>query len=819
MRLHTLHIQNVRGIRSLSLSPAGANFVVWGPNGSGKSAVVDAIDFLITGRMSRLSGKGTKGITLSRHGPHIDTSPDQAFVQATIGVRGVPGLISLRRSIADPETFEIDPPNLAPIGPILALASSGQHVLSRREILRFITSEASTRAQDIQSLLNLSQVETTRKALVSLANDALARSHGTSVALESAKLATASTIGTDHYDPQQILDVVTHNRRLLGAPPPEGLASTLLKKDAPLPAAQPGRPAVNVTLVGGDIAALIALLEPAELSARRASCEALDSQITELRRTPELLASMKRKQLLSAGLALLDESGACPLCDKHWPRGELNSYLRAKLARAHQGEAQALTISHGASQIMRAASAASSTIKRITPITVAAGLQDASRILTQWGQAMGPLLESLADPLNRYPAPASTTATVARLSAPDNTAPILEAAIVSLREAYPEATPELTAWEVLTRLEENLKAVELQTTAHHLTEIFLARAIALRDAFMAARDETLTSLYDSISGRFSDLYRKLHEPDEGNFAAQIHAEGAGLAFEVDFYGRGVHPPHALHSEGHQDSMGICLYLALSERLNQGLIDLTILDDVVMSVDAGHRRQICHLLATEFPERQFLITTHDRTWANQLRTEGIVTPACRIEFANWSLETGPLVSLENEMWQRITTALEHNDMPSAAVLLRRGSEEFFATVCNALEASVPFRIDGRYELGDLLPAAVARYRRLLKQAKASTQSWGNNALLQHLTEVESVVKSIFVRTQAEQWAVNATLHYNNWANLHPNDFRPVVEAFLDMHEVFTCQQCRTTVFLLLHDNEAASVRCHCGSIDWNLEKKS
>jgi recombinational DNA repair ATPase RecF len=67
-------------------------------------------------------------------------------------------------------------------------------------------------------------------------------------------------------------------------------------------------------------------------------------------------------------------------------------------------------------------------------------------------------------------------------------------------------------------------------------------------------------------------------------------------------------------------MGLCLYLALSEQLNKGLMNLTILDDVVMSVDADHRRELCHLLAKSFPDQQFIITTHDKTWANQLKRQ-------------------------------------------------------------------------------------------------------------------------------------------------------------------------------------------------------
>ena len=84
MRVLELEIHNVRGIRQLLLKPGGSNFVIWGPNGSGKSAVVDAIDFLLTARVSRLTGKGTGGITLSRHGPHIDEPPEKATVRAIV---------------------------------------------------------------------------------------------------------------------------------------------------------------------------------------------------------------------------------------------------------------------------------------------------------------------------------------------------------------------------------------------------------------------------------------------------------------------------------------------------------------------------------------------------------------------------------------------------------------------------------------------------------------------------------------------------------------------------------------------------------------
>ena len=49
-------------------------------------------------------------------------------------------------------------------------------------------------------------------------------------------------------------------------------------------------------------------------------------------------------------------------------------------------------------------------------------------------------------------------------------------------------------------------------------------------------------------------------------------------------------------------MGVCLYLALMKRLFGNRFTFALLDDVVMSVDAGHRYQFCKLLKTIFPTR-------------------------------------------------------------------------------------------------------------------------------------------------------------------------------------------------------------------------
>jgi len=260
-------------------------------------------------------------------------------------------------------------------------------------------------------------------------------------------------------------------------------------------------------------------------------------------------------------------------------------------------------------------------------------------------------------------------------------------------------------------------------------------------------------------------------------------------------------------------MGLCLFLALAERLGRHAFDLIILDDVVMSVDADHRRHVAQLLASEFPSKQLIITTHDRTWAYQLKTSG--AGRRQIEFYDWDLETGPHYQDAYDQWASIAEALEARDVSAAAAKLRRASEEFFSHACEVLEASVPYRADARWDLGALLPAAVSALRKKLREARQAAERWGNETAAEALGEMESVVRQIFARTQAEQWAVNPAVHYNRWAEMTPGDLQPVVEAFRDLFNAMRCSHCGGLYRVLKQNGRDASISCPCGALSATL----
>jgi len=818
MKILELEIHNVRGIRDITLTPNGKNLVVWGPNGSGKSAVVDALDFLLTGKITRLMGKGTGGISLNKHGPHIDCKPEEAIVRAKIQLANVKEPVEIKRCIGNPNEIECDEAVLPYLEPIMALAKHGQHVLTRREILRYVTAEGATRAEEIQELLSISEIEEIRKSLVRVQNDSSKELQSSQKNLDKAKGTVSVTIQQPSFSTEALLYVVNHSRAVFGAEPLTVPTSSNLKNGIKLPTAVVSEQSVNTTLFENDVNNLRLFLTDKSQSEIAQYDEKLREVLTAIKSNPSLQKAMTQQELVSLGKKLIaDDDTSCPLCDTAWVVGELSKHLDEKLASAEIATKYQSQIQQIKLKISEKINFLLASLQKVIATTQTVELHPEVALLKKWQTDLSVFSGALSTATESYLSLTATPEQISRLFAPINLLETSEGILKAVQLKFPEATPEQTAWEILIKLEENLKVLEGAESEFNTATSLSRKATLLIDKFQETRDKILQNLYNEIRGKFESLYKEIHGNDESGFEASIEPNGASLNFEVSFYGRGKHPPHALHSEGHQDSMGLCLYLALAEKLTKGLIELVILDDVVMSVDADHRRELCKLLTKNFPHRQFLITTHDKTWAAQLKTEGVVNSKGFIEFFNWSVTTGPQINIETSIWEKIENDLQKGDVPSAAAKLRRGSEQFFSETCDVLQAQVRYRANGRWELGDFMPATISRYKSLLKNAKVVAQSWSNHDDFKTLNEIESIFSQIVTRTQSENWAVNASVHYNNWASLGEKDFRPVLEAFQDLHSALMCNACQSILYVSTTGVELESLRCTCGKVNWNLKE--
>lgn len=818
MKILELEINEIRGIKNLTLTPNGDTIVVWGPNGTGKSGVIDAVDFLLTGKVTRLLGKGTKGLHLKTHGSHIDSSGDDAYVSAKIKIQGIDDPVTLKREISNPNQLEIVGCDEEVISPIKNIAERGQHVLTRREILDYITSEPSTRAQQIQTLLNIYEIERIRQNLVKISNKATKSVAATSKAFEQAKFGVISTTQESTFEKESILKFINSQRAILNGDPITELDSQNLKKEIASPKLVSSSN-TNISLIEKNIENINSAISKKD--SIKTADTLLQSIIKEIKGNIELMTAYRRQELIELGITALeeDEQKDCPLCDTEWEELKLIEYLKKKLEGVDKIEKLNKQLDDNSKIISREVNLLRTNLSRInTVLKLVPELSKEHSLISTWDNQLSLLAKSIESPVSDYLDFEKGEREIDTLLSPENIDARFKKILETLEKKFPKSSPEQNAWDTLTRLEENIKAIESSEKEYEDSKLFEKRANQLRNEFEKSRDKVLNELYEGIQRRFVQLYVELHGDDEKDFSAKLEPKGAALNFEVDFHGRGNHPPHALHSEGHQDSMGLCLFLALAEYLAEGVIDVVLLDDVVMSVDADHRRSLCKLMATFFKNKQFIITTHDKTWANQLKTEGIVSSKSSVEFYNWDIETGPHVNLEKDIWKDVKKALEENNVPEGAAKLRRGAESFFETVCDALEAPVTYRQNRRWELGNFMPAAFGQFRKHLKSAKSAAQSWGDEEKMKEFQELDSMASQIYTRTLAEQWGVNSTVHYNEWANLTKNDFEPIADSFEDLFNLFLCQTCNGIMRLVKKGMTNEAIKCNCGKLNWNLIKK-
>ena len=813
IKLQSIHIEEFRGIRKLDIDFKENCFAISGPNGSGKSGVIDAIEFGLTGQISRLTGRGTQGLSIAEHGPHVDKTkfPDAAFVQIRVIFPGLGKTATITRKVSEPKRPKIEPSDDDVIAILAEVVNHPEIMLSRREILRFILVEPSKRSEEIQTLLKLDIIGDTRRTLYSAQNKLLGAQRITAAQEKSTQETLLRHLQIVTLVADDILASVNPQRRTLGL-----LELASITNDTRLDL---GLTTSSEALTFNKTSALRDL-EAFDHAAKdlgtlgSAERDAIVLEVIKLEAEPELLRAVQRLTFAEQGLEFVDSS-LCPLCDTEWNDEELlRAHLHSKIARTKQAQTiQADLLRNGVRLIAHLTTVADH-LKSLHSIAILQEEASIATTLVGWKAHIDLLRSKLSSIQGMIELKGSLESGF--LSAPSE---VLDAVKVlgDKTNARPDQAATLNAQTYLTaaqiRLNDYREAKQKNDAALRAYDA----SKAAYDIYCGVMDSELNALYEAVQADFSSFYRAINDDDESTFTAKFSPSEGKLDLSVNFYERGLFPPGAYHSEGHQDGMGVCLYLALMKKLLGDQFDFALLDDVVMSVDSGHRYQFCKLLKIYFPGTQFVITTHDRLWAEQMKSAGLVTAKTSLVFHSWTVDSGPLVESNNEIWDEIDVALSKGKVETAAATLRHHLEYVSRLLANELSAPVPFRADGNFELGDLLPQVISRLNKLFGKAADAAQSWGDNDAKEAASSGRECLSLAAKLSNVEQWAVNKAVHYNAWANFGKTDFTPVVRAYKELLKCFRCASCETWFYVTPRSNPD-SFRCSCNKVNFNLNQK-
>jgi DNA repair exonuclease SbcCD ATPase subunit len=287
IRIKTIHIEEFRGIRDLYLELDAKNFGICGPNGTGKSGVVDAIEFCITGDVTRLSGHGSAGLSVRAHAPHVDqhTHPERAQVTIAAEIPSLGKVVKIHRTVKNPWKVEIDPNDAEVKAVVDDLQMHPEFALSRREIIKYIITPPGKRSEDVQTLLRLEHIEKLRKSLTTFSNKCKCEVDEADRARSQTEADLKNALRIQKLERTLVLEKVNDKRKVLGLEALSALTiHTSFKAGAVSPQNAKNAPMVPKTVALADLLALQSAIkggEPYDLAEHRNSAKG----VLELRLT------------------------------------------------------------------------------------------------------------------------------------------------------------------------------------------------------------------------------------------------------------------------------------------------------------------------------------------------------------------------------------------------------------------------------------------------------------------------------------------------------------------------------------------------------
>ena len=797
MKIYKIEINCLRGIKHLVMDFRGKNAVIYGDNGTGKSGVIDAVDFLLQGDISRISGEGMKDVTLSAHGKHVTENVKDAWVSAEIKIPQFKEKFTITRRLTKPKELECEAKYKDALLNISSIAKMKAHFLSRREILKYINSTDGDRAKSIESLLSLDSLPKNRVMLNKLQNEhenCLSRGRVLLAKITSDISQKLMVAGTEDW-----LEAINELRTKFGAIPIESYETEKLLNGISFSSQE--RVIAQKTALLNSVGNIINLI-----SGEGGLFSLLRTLISKLRQIAEFKDIQKYLnclELYKAGLSTAEED-VCPLCNQAISTTQLVATLRQKindLSSFEEIKKEKIALLNAVQdKVLTAISSydqqkqADSSIEQIDPeiekikaFKIALNEDLDIEVINQFVSTLKvSVLEEYKTALGKE---------IANLS------------LNNLQMSY----------KTLSDVDSLLKEYYRQMKAVNDETKNCARITALSGCYSTAQEEWLNELYKSIEYDFSTYYRKMHSADESTFKGELKKSGASLSMRVDFFDGKQYPPNAVHSEGHQDSMGICLFFALSKKITNENLDLILLDDVVMSIDIDHRISFCNLLKEVFPNKQFIITTHDYIWRTELEQQHIVESQNVFYFKAWDISKGPLLAKTNDIWERISDDLSTGNKNEAAYLLRYYLEEFLADICSRYRLPVPYSSTARWTLEEKFNPVHSFFKSSLDAAKQSLISFHRDT-----SQIDSVIEkynNCFKALNADKWILNPSTHYTDWAkSISLAELQALAVATQNYCECLKCENCGTSlIFREVQNGKPKCFGCDCGVHNYSCIK--
>ena len=769
LKIKQIDAKGIRGIvdgPSLRLSTSG--LILCGDNGTGKSSYVDAVEKVLTGSCSSLDKVG-QGVSWNKQGHHLTAEDSNISITLSDGNKDIVVDLNTDISTLDSQAKKF-----------IEAAQQHSFILRRRTLLNFIDSKPSERYQAIEKFINIDEFNGFEDNIKSLG-----KKLDTSIENAKNKRAEHETALRDIFGlnkkvavtESNCIDTINSSLEEVNLPQLESLEQIQIRIQE----------ISNLISPVKDIAALQKIQALYELIGQVPSVENLFDIAQKFANDRKELQEEESKnnghlyvQVLETGLSWIKEDNLnnCPLCNNPITLADVENHVSSCLENNKEVIALRSKVSNSRSTFVDAAKSFAEALERISlSWKTSVKLQAPVDI-----NASAKTVKSLIAPHKNILTLQQIENDIVKLTTLDLAGQVLalKKFVEKMLSEFPGSERYLKLFDTKSKLlgfeTHFTKGVtKVSEKIEKLSESRRQVAIVLEIAEMS-RKETVQKLLNAIVNIADTYFQKIHPGEEiGKPELIVTNRGTGsIELKSEFHGE-TGDPRGHYSEGHVDSLGLCLFLSIRrlQSIQKPELSLLILDDVMHSVDARHRLDTANLIVDEFSDHQIIITTHDQFWFEYLK---MITKKGKGSFsykriAEWSIQNGPVFGdhFSNYEWlisDQARTAKPSDRVAKAGLLL----EELLQNLCNNLAVPVTFKIKGDYTIDPLWGG----FYSAAKKQKGFHNSAGD--ILKVIDDLKSV----------RNWA---GAHWNQWAQtLTSSEADTFVNAVVSLRLASYCEDC-------------------------------
>jgi hypothetical protein len=784
VRIKTIGISWFRGAADLVfIEPECKSMVVYGANASGKSSFVDAIEYVLNGgRINHLaheySGKHLKNAVPNTHKPKgASTELVVSFCDKS----------DIKVEINDDGSTKNSGSALAAIG----AWDYRRTVLRQDEVVAFIQDTKGGKYSALLPLLGLHKMEVAAENLRQVAKniESLSNLGHIKANLRQAKISREASFGT--ISDKEILSKV---ELLHSSYCPDKVATKDgLSRCADLAAALEAQ----IARLSADQKRYLALRAIAELEMRK-HVEAVRAASVNLAGAVDPLIAQKLAVLLPTEVLIGKLGGEgeveCPACGQ---------FIRVDMFREH------VTLELERLREIRETFNQRNVAMGILCDTVKSLKREFGKAeVKSWrdGLAKGTLAQCV---LHLDSLQAETLRTVCSekdlLEIEDKLLPLIDAAASNSVDAPPDVKQLWDDKRLVEAAEATFEANE-QAAEVGRVETLMSLIGTLEQATREEIRLRSKAVIEEISTDIREMWAILH-PQEAIENVHLYLpEDADKAIDIGlrFHGKELDSPRLTLSEGYRNSLGLCIFLAMAKR--EAANDRPVfLDDVVISLDRGHRGMVVELLEKYFGARQVIILTHDRDWYAELRQQ--------LGDGAWTFKAlrpyeTPKIGIR---WSHKTTTFDDARAQlearpdSAANDARKIMDVELALIAERLQVKLPYL---RFDKNDRRTAHDFLERLIADGEKCFHKATGKD-FATHKDAIEAM-------KNADRLLVSWANRGSHSFDVVPSEAAKLIDACEKALGFFKCGSCGKGVWSA-DASGAEFTQCQCGEIRWRYGK--